>query len=351
MQTEAINHINLSYQGWSGLFAFPYRIQAQEDLSGHEVSVGTLVYRVYAPFLLRPEGSPITDDVPRHLWPNFEWHPDTPDYMRGEQVAPLTIRYGKAIFYDGIRADIVGVKGSDALLPFVRSSMRWLRLFSNQPWISDIDHHVEPTRKRIFMIDAAGKTVGEATPVAEMLAITTVRLVTNQMWRAALEAAASGREVPVYWNLFFDAMNARGAGDFSRAVMNLAMALESCRDQNFSRLHPMRKGRGPKLRAPFDHSDLLSHLSKDAKVAFNRDFSAEQPRHWPSIKNLYVCRHHVAHGRVPGSLALTEIHHWGAVGGTLRRGALRGPDPNRRRSDTRRNRAGRNRSRRGRLPQ
>jgi hypothetical protein len=81
--------------------------------------------------------------------------------------------------------------------------------------------------------------------------------------------------------------------------MNLAMALESCRDLSFSRLHPARlaPGRGPRLRSPFHDTNLLRHISVDAQKVFGRDFSVEEPSHWPNLKKLYDVRHHVAHGK------------------------------------------------------
>lgn len=125
--------------------------------------------------------------------------------------------------------------------------------------------------------------------------------VTDEMWKNAFVLAVSGQEVPVYSNLFFDSINAAASRDYGRAIMNVAMALESCRDQNFSRMHPSTnvEGRGPQLEVPFDHTDLLKHLSMDARETFGRDFSAEHPDEWQLLRDLYVARHHVAHGKMP----------------------------------------------------
>lgn len=286
--------------GWSGIFALPYRIQAEEPLPELEYADQGIRYRVYAPFLVRADGTPLTADVPMHLWPRFTWHPSVPAQKRGG-AGPITAKYGNAILYDGLRIDLWGPDVHERLMTCFQSFMRWLRYASGQPWISDVDRHFESTQKRVFPIDIDGAAVDEATPVLQMLAITTIRLVTADMWRSAFYAAVCQKEVPVYWNLFYDGVNARAVDDYSRAVMTLAMSLEICRDQNVSRIHPAKDvaGRGPKLKAPFNHTNLIDHLSVNLRDVYGRDFSTEEPTHWPHIRDLYKTRHHVAHGSGP----------------------------------------------------
>jgi hypothetical protein len=245
----------------------------------------------------------MADDVPSNLWPDFKWHGSVPASMRGEPVAPPEMRYeselGPAIWYDGLRVDIWGPNAQEQLSPFVLSFMRWLRHLSGQPWISDVDRHSLSTLKRFFPIDNLGVAVGEVYPFSEMVT-TSFHFVTDEMWKSAFEHAV-WYEVPVHSNLFYDAMNAAASFDYRRAIMNLAMALESCRDVNFSRLHPATyvEGRGPRLRAPFNQNDLLKDLSENASNTFSRDFSTEHPNRWPHLKNLYAARGHVAHGKGP----------------------------------------------------
>lgn len=208
--------------------------------------------------------------------------------------------FGAAKWLDGVRLDVWGPLARDRLLPFAASFMRWLRLLSRQPWISDADHHSQSVLKRFFAIDVNGAAVSEVAPFASMVGAE-FEFVTDAMWQQAFVAATSGQEVPVYGELFYDAVNASAIGNYTRGVMNLVMALETCRDQNFSKIHRSThvEDRGPQLEAPFDHTNLLKHLSTDATKAFNRDFSAEHKDHWPALRNLYKARHHVAHGKGP----------------------------------------------------
>jgi hypothetical protein len=232
-------------------------------------------------------------------------HPSVPLSLRGEPTAPVEFQYnneiGPAVPYDGLRVDIWGPGAQEHLSPFVLSFMRWLRHVSGQPWISDIDVHSQSVLKRFFEIDARGAAMTEAYPFGSLIGSPPFKFVTNALWSQAFLLAASGLEVPVFSNLYFDAVNGGARRDYARAIMNLAMALESCRDHNFARIHPSTtvQGRGPQLDPPFDHTDLLKHLSSDAAKAFGRDFSQEHAAEWQEIRNLYIARHHVAHGKKP----------------------------------------------------
>lgn len=301
--------------GYSGIFHFPFRIYAQEELHGFEGRGSDFRYRVHAPFLVRRTGSPVTDDVPQELWPNFRWHVRVPREMRGEQsVAPdlyyQTPARTNAIWYDGLRFDLWGTDALNRLAPFVLSAMRWLRKVSCQPWISDVDRHYGSTMKRSFPIDDSGAAVHEA-PGLVRLRPAVCSCVTNTMWQSAFAGAAQS-EVPTFYNLYFDAVNAAAIDDYSRATMNLAMALESCRDYYFSKIYPADfvEGRGPRLKAPFNLTDLLKHVSATAATVFGRDFSVEHSEDWPHLKNLYFARQHVAHGKgpvFPASAGLTLV--------------------------------------------
>jgi hypothetical protein len=213
-----------------------------------------------------------------------------------------------ALRYDGLRVDIWGPDATNRPRPFVQSGMRWLRFLSGQPWISDVDRHYTSTEKRAFPIDDSGAAVHEAIGLTQVR-VTRFSMVTDQMWRDCFRHAAT-REVPVYCNLYYDAVNAAAIDDYPRAIMNLAMALESARDINFSKVHPAEflAGRGYKLKAPFNSADLLKHVTVHAKAVFHRDFSEDHPEHWPHFKSLYVARQHVAHGKGAVVPANSTLH-------------------------------------------
>ncbi|HST30160.1 MAG TPA: hypothetical protein VLK27_04915 [Chthoniobacterales bacterium] len=291
-----------STSGHSGIFAFAFRIHAEEKLREHDTAVGEYRYRVYEPFLVRKSGSFLTDEIPMRLWPKFEWNNCIPTKLRGEQGASPELRYtgrsGPCRWYDGLRVDIYGPNAVERVEPFVSSFMRWLRHVSGQPWIGAVDHHHLSEMQRLFAIDSKGAAVEQAGGCARMVVMPRFKLLTDETWRTAF-VYATLYEPPIHSSLFFDALNAAAINDYSRAVMNLAMSLESCRDETFSRLHPtaVSSDEDQQSAAPFEGTDLLKHLSKNAKQAFGRSFEEEEPEHWVHLRKLYVTRHHVAHGR------------------------------------------------------
>lgn len=292
----------ISPTGHTGIFHFPFRIYAGERLLDHTGATGGSRYRVHEPFLVRHTGAAITDDVPRHLWPNFHFHAEVPMEMRGEQAPAPDLYYPtpareNVIWYDGFRLDIWAPDAGESISPFAASALRWLRLLSLQPWISDVDRFYGSPKKRSFPIDDNGAALHE-TPGLVRLRPANIFPVTNQEWRHAFEKAAIS-EVPVFYNLYFDAINAAAIDDFARAIMGLTTALEGARDYYFSQIHPAKivSDRGPRLAAPFNNTKLLRHLSADSKKRFSRDLSLERPNDWPHMVNIYTARGHVAHGK------------------------------------------------------
>ncbi len=288
--------------GYSGIFAFAFRIHAEEELRQHEIAAGEHRYRVFEPFLVREKGIFLMDEIPIHLWPRFRWNDCVPLEMRGEQVPPPEMRYsgptGPCRWYDGLRVDVWGPDAIECVEPFVSSFMGWLQHISGQPWIGSVDQHHRSEMQRLFAIDADGAATEPVGGQAKMVVMPRFKLVTDEMWRTAF-AYASLYEPPVYSSLFFAALNAAAIGDYRRAVMNLAMALETCRDVTFGRLHSRAPANEdePSLAPPFEGTDLLNHVSKNAYDVFGHNFKTEQPEHWANLRKLYITRHHVAHGR------------------------------------------------------
>ena len=54
---------------------------------------------------------------------------------------------------------------------------------------------------------------------------------------------------------------------------------------------------GEVLKARFDDTDLLAHLAPRLEPLIGRSLSREEPNTYRAIRDLYVARYHVAHGR------------------------------------------------------
>jgi hypothetical protein len=191
--------------GWSGIFHFPYRVYADGPLPKCEPEHGAIRYRVYPPFLVKKDGTPTTQDVPRDLWPEFKWHSGVSEQLHAADPVAIPeffhpIASGFTQRFDGVRVDIIAPQGQNRLSPFIRLFMRWLQYLSGQPWISDVDRHETSTLKRLFAIDGNGAAIGEPGGFAELRPYH-FRAVTPQMWREAFDLAVAGRDVPIHANL------------------------------------------------------------------------------------------------------------------------------------------------------
>ncbi len=202
--------------------------------------------------------------------------------------------------YDALRIDVWGPDAESELVAFAKRLLAWLRHLSAQPWIGAIDSHTDYTLKHHFGIDRHGDAIESPFAVAHVTtpeAATTS--ITSAIWTDAFTRACGGAEVPLYWGLFYDAQNSHARDDLRGAVLSMALALEVARDINFQRFTASEfvEGIGLVLKAPFDDTDLLKHLSSRLKKIYGRDLRVERPVIWKRVREIYIARHHVAHGR------------------------------------------------------
>jgi hypothetical protein len=126
-----------------------------------------------------------------------------------------------------------------------------------------------------------------------------MRPLTPELWKSAFEYTLLGQAPPFYWMIWQDAGVHRAAGRVRESSLSLALSLEVARDTLFPRFAKTRSksGVGAVLSSPFDGTDLLRHLSSNLKDVRGRNLQTEEPRLWMEIKDLYVARHRIAHGR------------------------------------------------------
>jgi len=285
--------------GWSGIFSFPFRILAATDLPQLDRMHRGRRFRIHKPFLLRPNGAPLTQSVPFRRWPNFQWCYALPPAKRIEPPQGLGVSLNAPVLYDGLRADCWGKGAENSLDDFVENFLLWLRRLSGQPWLGDVDRFFERSQKHQFAIDDSGAATDTPYSIAKAHVTGDVRLVTVADWRTAFDRTICQESVPAYWNTYYDGLNATARNDYPGAIMAMAMAIESARDMNLSRFVPHKfiPNVGFRLGPPFTHTNLLDHLSCNLRDHNGRDLSVERPDLWEHLKHLYIARHHVAHGK------------------------------------------------------
>lgn len=288
-------------KGTSIILSFPYRIFALGTLPKLSGSFSRHRYRVHSLFSARPAlNTPLIPSVPGALWPDFSWAPSAPTQ---DQIFPpegLSTHILPGFPFDALRVDAWGPNTSTEVKEFASRFIGWLRYKSMQPWIGAFDYHSEYIIKNEFAIDSQGRAIG---PVYSTARATTAndeaRSIDLSMWELAFYAATRGEQPPVEWLLYLDGVNAFAAEQIDECVLALTLALEVSRDRNFARFAPVKSSADGtvRLKAPFEDTDLLAHLSKRLKQFCNRDLSEEHPAEWAATQELYLCRHHVAHGK------------------------------------------------------
>jgi hypothetical protein len=287
--------------GYASIFSFPYYLLASEPLPRLDGAHRGRRYRIHEPFLMRPNGSPLSQSVPLGRWPNFRWSPALPAHKRTPPAQGLGGRIGAPYFYDGLRIDCWGSRAETEVNLLVRRFLFWLRRLSFQPWIGDIDRFFEDVEKHGVHINDGGDAVDSPYSKVRAHIPEGIEAITVHRWSSAFTAALTCETIRPYWNTFFDGINATAREDYASAVLGIVIALEGARDWNLSRLvgHQLLGDTGFRLDPPFDHTDLLKHLSRDTRARLGRDFSTERPQEWGHLRNAYIARHHVAHGKGP----------------------------------------------------
>ena len=127
------------------------------------------------------------------------------------------------------------------------------------------------------------------------------RPIDASVFQHAFSAALGETEPPLYWILFLDAQNDSARGAFPSAILGLALSIEVARDTCFPAFArtEVKPDVGEVLKAPFDGTDLLRHLSSALERVRGRSLKREDPARWLCLKELYTARHHIAHGKPP----------------------------------------------------
>lgn len=286
--------------GLSRILSFPFRMYGLPFLPMLEGQTADRAHkvRIHPPILVRPEGMPLSPDVPFPSWPNFEWSPDASDRFPPPKVAP---RPGLGPrMYDSLRVDFWGKDPNNFATRFEPMFLSWVRAVTGQEWIGEYEPHTDVHVKYQFGIDSEGRA--SEAPYAVGRAMTPSKYMhplTPELWESAFAQSLLGQSPPLYWMIWQDAGLHRSANRMRESCLSLTLSLELARDTLFPRFAKTRSrpGVGAVLIAPFDGTDLLRHLSSALYDVLSRNFQTEEPVIWNHIKELYVARHHVAHGR------------------------------------------------------
>ncbi len=289
-------HVLENAPGRSGIFNFPFRIYADEELISVEAANESFRYRVT--FIPKNDSS-TRRVVPSIVWPNFKNHPSLKDNISIDS-ASMDLVYGNTKFtYSQMRLDIWGNLPEEEIHKFSAKFLNLIRLYTDQYWINSYEYNFNLTFiTSLFPIDEEGSCIVYPSSVQKICGAN-FRPLNNEYLKGTFLKAVSGEEVHTYWLLYFESVNLMVREFIDQAVLLLTLSLEVARNVNFVRFASVKKETvaGITFDAPFDDTDLLKNLSVNLKKAIGRSMIDEKPKEWESIRKLYVARHQVAHGK------------------------------------------------------
>lgn len=290
--------------GLSGIFAFSFRIYSSEKLKTLYKANRDFRYQIYEPTVRELNASMLETPIPFKDWPEFQWSPLVPENFRKDppEGMNLSLYEGEVIKYDGMRVNIWGEKATVEISKFYGRFLNHLRHLSGQPWINSYEKQISTSYHHQFKIDAQGRAL--ESPIGMLRFVSPdrsiLKLVDNDMWKEAFDLSVSEKDLPSYWNLYYDALNNTSDQNITEIVLFLTLSLEVAKNFNFQRFVEIKKTSELGIiifEDPFNDTDLIKHLSFNVEKKIHRNLKEEQPEVFNCIQQLYSARHHIAHGK------------------------------------------------------
>lgn len=291
-------------KGAAGIFGFPFRMHATLDIpsvQGKNAS-GTAKFRAHTPFTARSKGSPLSPFPSFESWPAFGWSPQSAQNQRLAPPKDLGTTFFGETAYDAMRVDAWSQTPEVDLQLFTKRFLQHLRILSGQSWVGAYEFQTDHSLKFTFPVDLDGFALETPYCGGSFLSPPAwTKPINGDLFQKAFSSALGDTDPLLYWSLFLDANNDFARGGLATAFLGLALSIEVARNTCFPRFAKteMTPDLGEVLRPPFDGTDLLRHLSTALAQTVGRNLRQEQPGNWLNLKQLYIARHHIAHGKPP----------------------------------------------------
>ena len=205
--------------------------------------------------------------------------------------------------YDSLRIDVLPLPGSEPgsvnPMTVVRRLLGHVRCLTGQWWITRATDVLSGWTRNEVSIDKYGALQGDfVLRGSGRTAGGEERPVVSAIWAKAVRDTEAGVDPPIADQLLLDADYYLASYDLRRCILDAATACEVQRDQTFRKIwdskltSKYRKGR-------LIGNDITAHLSHQLAKHCGRSLAIEQPALFENLKELWLARGNVAHGRSP----------------------------------------------------
>jgi hypothetical protein len=290
--------------GISYIFSFPFRVYytSKLDVLNGDIPHTNTHLQISDCYAIRKKGVPLSPSILLKELPCFQW---APSLTKDQRLYPpggfRGIPFGDS-YFDCFRLTIWLDEDQEISIFIVSLFLRWMRRLTKQSWITSFESQTDSALKYSYSVDELGRAID--VPYA-CIAIMTPALymhpLDNHTWKLAFQNALNKLEPPTYWEVFLDAHDEHSRRRFSKVILNLSLSLEIARDNIHAKYCQLPESAFYHriLKKRFSGTDLLQHLSCQLERIVDRNAEKELPTAFMSIKELYIARHHVAHGKAP----------------------------------------------------
>jgi hypothetical protein len=177
--------------------------------------------------------------------------------------------------------------------------LEYLRLQSKQWWINK---SIDPTigyLRNVFPSNKFGEQIGDMllhtkgrTPFGIEKAIT------NKIWHKAIKTWELGVDIQFEQTLALDAYYYLAINDLRRFILDAATACEVIKNKTLERLWKKTDFSKSQYDDKINNgNNLFKHLDGSLVYMGYKSLKKERPETWKWIKNLWLCRGNVAHGK------------------------------------------------------
>lgn len=296
--------------GVSHLFTYPYWIFVDTTISLPitEISLEDNLVRIYPPFrsgkanflpmpFINPRNIPSIHPItvlidPRTkdlaVIPRFDRQPDgtfSLTFYSSNDWGTPPIKFPM----DSIRVDVLGDKEDSYLVyDVVEKLLKQLRWRSNQWWIGRSSDVLSGHKRNSFDISEKGEPLSVLQGIVRARTLSDFeKAIDVPIWQSAIADIQNANEAPLYDVLLLDARYFAAANDIRRSLLDSATACELAKNMTFERLN-----------LPKDGTDLIKHISEKLEEKINRSYKTEEPDNFKIIKDLWVARGNIAHGKI-----------------------------------------------------
>lgn len=285
--------------GAAYLFHFPFDVFVDPDLEELQESyVDDTWITLYPPFNNRDTESRDIEQIQVEKIPT----PDgtvAPDYDR-VRLQYLQLQRELGYPTDSMRIDLSPDRDAAFAKRIINQFLGLARWWTFQWWIGKTRRYSDQYLRNWFRINEENERISGIQGFATAYGFLGFEQELDvEKFRYIRGNITNGREIPLHWDLFNEAIYYHADQDVRKTVIELAIACEAGVASIFEKLGESQSDITPSDVESLQDSNFEDRIAGEAEDLVGSSFAQTNPSDYENIYDLWVARGHVAHGKPP----------------------------------------------------